>query len=510
MKNKSIAITFIFIFVLLLLGILGFSYAYFQPILSSTGNNNLIVSKDLRLLFSDESISEGEIYPGESYSKKFTVTNNGANTSYYEIKWQDYNNSFTNDEIHIELKCVSYTNYFNGSKAVSGTCEGFSDKAVTSDPLKEAVEITSGKTHEYEVILTFIETGTNQDYNKGKVFNSTLDVVENVLLTVNLNGGTPGQTLKTAYEIGEVVNLSNPSKSGSVFFGWTASGRGTSLNGSNLTIGDTSATLTAGFLAFADMFTYYIGPPLYETIGTNGVDYLVIDDGSGNWRIKFLTSGRFTPLVAMNIDAFLVGGGTGGNVGGTGTTSNSGGGGGGGRTVTASSIALTANQECIISIGSGGGSSSAGQSTTGFGQTALSGTVNASKYKGNAGGSGGGGGAQGYTGAGAGGTNGGNGVAGNFAAGTGQGTTTREFGEVTGTLYAGGGGGGGGPYSTSPQGAAGGAGGGATGGARQGGKGANAAANTGGGGGGGGAKDGAAGGSGGTGGSGIVVIRNHR
>lgn len=506
MKNKNIAITFIFIFVLLLLGILGLSYAYFQPTLSSTGNENLVVSKDLRLIFNDESISEGEIYPGESYSKKFTVTNNGLNTLYYEIKWQDYNNSFTNDEIHIELKCVSYTNYFNGSASVSGTCEGFSDKAVTADSLKEAIEITSGKTHEYEVILTFIETGTNQDYNKGKIFNSTLDVVENVLLTVNINGGTLGQTLKTAYEIGEVVALLNPIKSGNVFLGWTASGRGTSLNGSNLTIGDANATLTAGFLSYNDMFTYYIG----ATPGVSGTDYSVIDDLNGNWRIKFLTSGTFTPLVGMTIDAFLLGGGTGGNVGGTGTATNSGGGGGGGKTLTVSSISLTANQAYPIVIGNGGGSSGAGQSSTGFGETATTGTVNASKYKGNAGGSGGGGGAQGYTSGGIGGTNGGNGAAGYWAAGSGQGTTTREFGEGTGTLYAGGGGGGGGPYSTSPQGAAGGAGGGATGGARQGGKGSNAAANTGGGGGGGGAKDGAAGGAGGTGGSGIVVIRNHR
>lgn len=40
--------------------------------------------------------------------------------------------------------------------------------------------------------------------------------------------------------------------------------------------------------------------------------YQVRDDGDGNWRIKFLSSGTFTPLKNMVIDAFLVGGGGGG------------------------------------------------------------------------------------------------------------------------------------------------------------------------------------------------------
>ena len=51
------------------------------------------------------------------------------------------------------------------------------------------------------------------------------------------------------------------------------------------------------------------GVPQFEYTGT----YEYIDDGGGNWRIKFLTSGTFTPLKAMTIDAFLVGGGASGS-----------------------------------------------------------------------------------------------------------------------------------------------------------------------------------------------------
>ena len=47
--------------------------------------------------------------------------------------------------------------------------------------------------------------------------------------------------------------------------------------------------------------------PKFEYTGT----YEYIEDGGGNWRIKFLTSGVFTPLKDMVIDAFMVGGGGG-------------------------------------------------------------------------------------------------------------------------------------------------------------------------------------------------------
>lgn len=217
--------------------------------------------------------------------------------------------------------------------------------------------------------------------------------------------------------------------------------------------------------------------------------YQVLEDGDGNWRIKFLSSGTFTPLRDMVIDAFLVGAGGGGY-----KYLFHGSGGAGGYTKTVKSIVLTANTTYNIVVGAGGSTNSgsgegaipatAGGDTSAFSETAAGGAPAASK-KGGAGGSGGGsydsdkkvgydGGSDGSNG---GGTNG----------GTGQGTTTREFGEANGDLYAGGGGG---FYNDSL--GVGGAGGGGN--AKE-----SGVANTGGG-----------DGSGGEGGSGIVIIRKHK
>lgn len=181
------------------------------------------------------------------------------------------------------------------------------------------------------------------------------------------------------------------------------------------------------------------GVPQFTYTGT----YEYIDDGGGNWRIKFMTSGIFTPLKAMTIDTFLVGGGGGGMSGEKNPTDSNklaGSGGGGGKTVTVKSVTLTANTGYSIAVGAGGNVGTDGSTTTAFGNSAdggKKGYKSGNIYYGGAGGSGGGcqlgnGGSNGSAGA----SNGSFGIG-----GAGQGTTTREFGESTGELYAGGGGG---------------------------------------------------------------------
>lgn len=229
--------------------------------------------------------------------------------------------------------------------------------------------------------------------------------------------------------------------------------------------------------------------------------YLVLNDGDNNWRIKFLSSGVFTPLKDMTIDSFLVSGGGSGSYYSHFTPEESSAGGGGGYTKTIKAISLKANTPYDIVVGAGGaaltsnGTGNAGGDTSAFGET-VTGGFGGGKYDtgskasiGGNGGSGGGGGAVKSKYVGNGGSDGSDGTR---NGGTGQGTTTKEFGENTGKLYSGGGGG----YRRSSKETTlgtGGDGGGAD--AKN-----SASDNTGGGG----------GAQGGAGGSGIVIIRNCR
>ena len=219
--------------------------------------------------------------------------------------------------------------------------------------------------------------------------------------------------------------------------------------------------------------------PAFTYTGT----YSLINDGDGNRRVKFLTSGTLTLAKDVAIDVFIVGSG-----GGTTANTNYSSGAGGGYTRTVSSVYLLAGVGYPIVVGAGGAVDSNGNSSSAFSYTANGGYAGKSGTGIQYGGDGGSGGAGSPNTGIAGGSDGSD-AAGTFP-GIGQRTTTREFAEPAGDLYAGGGG----SYAS-------------YGGDGGGGDGRGVAsskhtgvANTGGG----------AGAGAYTGGSGIVIIRNHR
>ena len=227
--------------------------------------------------------------------------------------------------------------------------------------------------------------------------------------------------------------------------------------------------------------------------------------------VEFLETGILTMKKDTYVDVFMVGGGAGGTSAGVG---NGGAGGGSGYTKTIINALLRRGVEYQVTIGAGGTAGVNGGDTAAFGYS-----VDGGHSAANAGTGGSGAGAAGAASSTSslragriGGSNGSDGAAGQFPGGVGQGSTTREFGEATGKLYAGGGGGGGAVYTTSSIGTGG------AGGIGGGGNGGNAyyagtegTANTGGGGGGaGGTADSSQTRAGGTGGSGIVCIRLHQ
>lgn len=202
--------------------------------------------------------------------------------------------------------------------------------------------------------------------------------------------------------------------------------------------------------------------------------YNMRDDGV----VELLTSGTIVFLEPTIIDLFMVGGG---GAGGSSRTNRpvgiASGGGAGGHTQTHRKVQVTGTY--VVTIGAGGdvtaetgasgGATSFGSSLTVAGGKGGLGTSfwdAAIAFAGGAGGSGGGGGTVSNNDGGTGGFDGENGERGGNnggAGGKGQASTTREFGEVNGKLYAGGGGGGRYMAAQSPITSAGGSGGGGTG-----------------------------------------------
>ena len=182
----------------------------------------------------------------------------------------------------------------------------------------------------------------------------------------------------------------------------------------------------------------------YKVVQDNDSQISDFANWKGNWKIRFLTSGTFTVKNMYGwdgkIDAFLLGAGASGSSRPS-STGAYGAGGGSGRTKTIKKIKLTANEPYPIEIGSGGAPvegdpalGKQGGSTNAFGETAKGGDNLTSAGSHTVGGNGGSGGA------GRGGEPGADGSDGTGTdPGKGQGTTTKEFGEPDGKLYANGG-----------------------------------------------------------------------
>ena len=173
----------------------------------------------------------------------------------------------------------------------------------------------------------------------------------------------------------------------------------------------------------------------------------IVKEGTDNWKIKFLTSGKLKISANLNVDTFLVGGGAGG--GGASYSDLTqydsdtwwahGSGGSGGYTKTYRNVNIKSSDTYTITVGSGGAANTAGSKSS-----LVGGSINQAANGGNtnrgAGGSGGGAGCSRNTdGGGGAGTGGKYGNAGgdctgnvlsgaqSLSGGTGQGRTTCEF-----------------------------------------------------------------------------------
>lgn len=183
-------------------------------------------------------------------------------------------------------------------------------------------------------------------------------------------------------------------------------------------------------------------PAAYDVIGFLGeAKYTGVCEVRENGHIRLLTSGVLIVKNDVVLDAFLVGGGASGGQ----TASGNGGGGGSGYTLTRHSIRLLAGRRYAVTIGQGGTAANStasdatgedGGETIAFGWIAPGGHGGGPDSGGDGGSGGGDAGSSTYTG----GVDGSDGLGPD--GGTGQGRTTRAFGEADGELYASGGRGG--------------------------------------------------------------------
>ena len=174
MKDKKI---YIALCVSILLVGVGVSLAYFgiKIIGNDTAKNNKVVTGNLELTFTDTNeITLNDAFPGDSFTKTISVKNTGTKDVSYNLVWTELTNEIINNELVIEATCKR----LNSSGTEDGTCSSISQTPIKSNTLKKNISIEPSVTHEYTVKVTFIDTGSVQNYNKNKSFSGKLGINE--------------------------------------------------------------------------------------------------------------------------------------------------------------------------------------------------------------------------------------------------------------------------------------------------------------------------------------------
>ena len=433
-SNKRFKYTLVVTIMLLFISIIGYSLSFFN-------NNNSTLVANIKvndLLFNMTTNS------GESDDRILRLQAGKTESFYVKLK----NLNSINAKYELKYSVCSDSNCTNTSQDLPNNVRIFVDSNVNG-------QITFDNDNIVEIELFTINSSSNDvyiklDLNAGYMWNEL--ALDNQIELISSSGNNQNKVIDIIAYVDGIETEEYPRSCNYV----------TSIKGYN---GDNEVSIPKSYLVcdrntntwkmVVDVlvkkvvinFTYKVGTPAFTFTG----NYKIENEATADWKIYFLTSGTLTfTEEPPRIDVFLVGGGGGGGQG----WNSAGAGGGGGYTKTVTNIVVSASKEYAIVVGEGGtvtytAKSNDGDSSSAFGYSASGGQGGGGINQNNiswVGGNGGSGGAN-YSNTTGAGSDGNNATSG----GTGQGTTTREFGESTGKLYSAGGQGGDNTGSSSPK-----------------------------------------------------------
>ena len=184
MKDNITKITILTIMLLTILGVIGFSYAYFSTDVNGEGKYITLDTAELRLKYTDAAtMSLTNAIPGDKIERTFTVENIGIKTVSYNIVWKDLINTIDNYDLHLDMKCKSYKNYGKSNQEEYGTCDSFYKAVPTTETsiskdIRKDIEIEVGVTQVYNVTITFKNRPYDQSDNLNKLFSGKMDLEE--------------------------------------------------------------------------------------------------------------------------------------------------------------------------------------------------------------------------------------------------------------------------------------------------------------------------------------------
>jgi hypothetical protein len=189
----------------LVLSIIGASYAYFSANPSNKTSQTIIKSEtNFTLAFQDgPEINVSKLFPGESLTKTFSVSNDNDRSGIYNIDFSSITNTLATPTDFTYILISS-----DGGKNIPATTFPITDTTIATE-----IGIEPHSTHTYKLIINFKESNTNQNENQAKKLSFKIQITETgspVLLRsklINDNGGSNITTLDNSkYITGAIAN----------------------------------------------------------------------------------------------------------------------------------------------------------------------------------------------------------------------------------------------------------------------------------------------------------------
>ncbi len=170
-SNKKTMIISVVAIAIFIIGIAAASYAFYTAKVSQNGENGKASGTTAKLstTYEDDGvINITNMIPGDSFTRTFSLENNGADIS-YKIVVQDLVNEFTSyEDIIFTLK---------ENDTVLKENAVFPNDA-TKNELSETRTLKSGETRTYTLTITYKNTETDQADDMGKTISGKLFIKE--------------------------------------------------------------------------------------------------------------------------------------------------------------------------------------------------------------------------------------------------------------------------------------------------------------------------------------------
>lgn len=198
MEKKHVILLTVVAVATLLTAVVGATFAYFSTTVTkniANGNNTATVStakysaSTITFTSGSNKIELENAVPGDTSTTDFTITNSGETAIDYNITWTDVTSTFNvanpdfvgtvpatqADELVYTVACTGGTTFNKTETTMPLNNSDDNAKIATG------VTVSAGATASCSLVVTFKNTGADQNYNQGRAFTGTVDIsTENI------------------------------------------------------------------------------------------------------------------------------------------------------------------------------------------------------------------------------------------------------------------------------------------------------------------------------------------